>query len=91
VYISRGRKDVNIGVLRSIATWVTRMLRMFGLAEGSAAGISGAIGWGRASSANGENLLVDVSNNTDLLAEKKLQQWILTAFLFSVTLSSCRT
>jgi len=43
---------------------------MFGLAEGSAAGVSGAIGWGRASSANGENL-VDVGNITDLLTEKK--------------------
>jgi hypothetical protein len=70
---------VNIGVLRSIAAWVTRMLRMFGLAEGSAASVSGAIGWGRASSANGENLLVDVGNNTNPPTKKKPQRRILTA------------
>lgn len=63
VYISRGRKDVNIRVLRSIATWVTKMLRMFGLAEGSAASVTGAIGWGRAS-ADGENNALDVSGST---------------------------
>lgn len=61
VYIARqGRKDVNLGVLRNIGGWLTRMLKMFGLAEGSAAG-TGSIGWGRASAAGEEEGSVDVS------------------------------
>lgn len=72
VYISRGRKDVNIGVLRNIAIWVTKILRMFGLTEGSAASAYGAIGWGR-TSAKGENELIEVGNMTEAYC------WILTA------------
>lgn len=57
IYISRGRKEVNIGVIKNVAVWVTKMLRMFGLADGAD---NGGIGWGRAS-ANGETESFDVS------------------------------
>lgn len=47
VYLARGRTAVNIGVVHTIAAWVTKMVRMFGLAEGSAVnGGPGSIGWG---------------------------------------------
>ena len=49
-YLSRGRKNVNIGVILAVSEWVTRMLRMFGLGEGPATDARGqaTIGWGQA-------------------------------------------
>ncbi|KAG0655612.1 hypothetical protein C6P46_000780 [Rhodotorula mucilaginosa] len=49
-YLSRGRKNVNIGVLLAVSEWLTRMLRMFGLGEGPATDARGQaiIGWGQA-------------------------------------------
>lgn len=62
VYLSRGRANVNIGVVQNVAAWVTKMLRMFGLAEGSAAnGGPGYIGWGSVSADESETF--DVSFN----------------------------
>ncbi|GAA5960637.1 hypothetical protein JCM3765_005884 [Sporobolomyces pararoseus] len=51
VYLSRGRQNVNVGVLSAVSEWVTRMLRMFGLGEGPATDSNGEklIGWGIAS------------------------------------------
>lgn len=43
VYFARST-SYNIGVIESIALWITRMLRMFGLGEGPD---SGGIGWGK--------------------------------------------
>ncbi|GAA5977435.1 hypothetical protein JCM10908_004979 [Rhodotorula pacifica] len=55
-YLSRGRKNVNVGVLLAVSEWVTRMLRMFGLGEGSATDGRGRaiIGWGQAASASAD-------------------------------------
>ena len=39
---------MNVGVLQNVAQWVTKMLRMFGLGEGSAAP---GVGWGISSGA----------------------------------------
>lgn len=49
VYMSRGRKLLNLSVLSAVEDWVTRMLRMFGLGEGPAEGADGrrVIGWGK--------------------------------------------
>lgn len=60
VYLSRGRQNVNVGVLSAVSEWVTRMLRMFGLGEGSATDSKGEklVGWGAASQ-SGEGETVD--------------------------------
>lgn len=42
VYLKRGRSSTNIGVVRQVAAWITKMLRMFGLGEGQPT----EIGWG---------------------------------------------
>jgi cysteinyl-tRNA synthetase len=47
IYISRS-KDHHIGVIQTVAEWVTRMLKMFGLGEGMASSEIGGIGWGKA-------------------------------------------
>jgi cysteinyl-tRNA synthetase len=47
----------NVGVLESIAQWVGKMLRMFGLGEGPQ--VEGSFGWGD-SSPEGETTSVDV-------------------------------
>ncbi|PVF99365.1 cysteinyl-tRNA synthetase [Serendipita vermifera] len=49
IYLKRGRGATNIYVVRQVASWVTKMLRMFGLGEG----VPAEIGWGVAS-ASGE-------------------------------------
>ncbi|GAA5914049.1 cysteine--tRNA ligase [Sporobolomyces salmoneus] len=59
VYLSRGRQNVNVGVLSAVSEWVTRMLRMFGLGEGAATDANGErlVGWGIASpSGQGESI-----------------------------------
>ncbi|KDE05486.1 cysteinyl-tRNA synthetase [Microbotryum lychnidis-dioicae p1A1 Lamole] len=51
VYLAKPRKEVNVSVVVSVAEWTTRMLRMFGLGEGSPVDpVSGdrIIGWGMA-------------------------------------------
>lgn len=50
---SRSRKETNLTVLQTIADWVTRILRIFGLGEGAEADASGkrVIGWGQARAA----------------------------------------
>lgn len=50
---SRSRKETNVVVLHTVADWVTRILRIFGLGEGGEADGSGRriIGWGQARSA----------------------------------------
>lgn len=62
VYLSRGRQNVNVGVVSAVSEWVTRMLRMFGLGEGAATDSNGEklIGWGIASSP-GQGESIDVS------------------------------
>lgn len=47
IYFARST-EYNIGVIETIAVWVTRSLKMFGLGEGIAAGANGGIGWGNA-------------------------------------------
>lgn len=42
IYLKRGRASTNIGVVRQVAGWITKMLRMFGLGEGPPV----EIGWG---------------------------------------------
>jgi len=44
VYLSRGRAAVNVPVVEMVATWVTKILRIFGLGEGVVT--RGSIGWG---------------------------------------------
>lgn len=48
IYLARGRKNVNVSTLLAVAEWVTRMLRMFGLGEGSPTDGKGerVVGWG---------------------------------------------
>ena len=46
VYFAR-TTAYNIGVIETIALWVTRMLRMFGLGEGE----NVSVGWGKAGEA----------------------------------------
>lgn len=50
IYLNRGRANVNVSVAIAVAEWVTRMLRMFGLGEGSPTNARGerVIGWGAA-------------------------------------------
>ncbi|KAF8326622.1 uncharacterized protein EI90DRAFT_3146492 [Cantharellus anzutake] len=48
VYLGRGRSNVNIDVVKKVAAWVTKMLRVFGLGEGPLP-LNG-IGWGTVSS-----------------------------------------
>lgn len=49
VYLKRGRSATNISSIRQVAGWITKMLRMFGLGEGSPQ----EIGWGASTSASG--------------------------------------
>ncbi|KAL8287549.1 hypothetical protein RQP46_003407 [Phenoliferia psychrophenolica] len=53
VYLSGGRSKVNTPAVAAVAEWVTRMLRMFGLGEGSPVDATGAkvVGWGVAPTA----------------------------------------
>lgn len=50
VYLARGRSQVNVAAVRAVEDWVTRMLRMFGLGEGSPMDARGerVVGWGKA-------------------------------------------
>jgi cysteinyl-tRNA synthetase len=50
IYLKRGRSATNISVVRQIASWTTKMLRMFGLGEGPPV----EIGWGVASESGEE-------------------------------------
>ncbi|KAG8826237.1 hypothetical protein FRC19_009470 [Serendipita sp. 401] len=54
VYLKRGRSSTNIDVVRHVAGWITKMLRMFGLGEGPPT----EIGWGTAP-ASGEDVGAD--------------------------------
>ncbi|KAG8931240.1 hypothetical protein FRC02_003014 [Tulasnella sp. 418] len=51
VYLARGRSNINVAVVETVANWVTKMLRMFGLGEGPVH--RGTIGWGDAESGEG--------------------------------------
>lgn len=50
VYLNRGRSNVNIPAVAAVEEWVTRMLRMLGLGEGSPTDANGirSVGWGTA-------------------------------------------
>lgn len=48
IYFSSRGREYNIAPVQVIAQWITRMLKMFGLGEGAAAGESEQIGWGKA-------------------------------------------
>jgi cysteinyl-tRNA synthetase len=61
VYLKRGRSAINIGVVRQVAGWITKMLRMFGLGEGAPR----EIGWGVVQE-EGEGS-ADVSDTGDLI------------------------
>lgn len=52
IYFSRS-PFVNVAPVAVIAEWITRMLKMFGLGEGSALGEQGGIGWGKAGEEEG--------------------------------------
>ncbi|EGO25879.1 hypothetical protein SERLADRAFT_437591 [Serpula lacrymans var. lacrymans S7.9] len=58
VYINSRGKNLNIGIVEHVASWVGRMLRMFGLGEGE----KSEIGWGQEGeqgiSANREEILM---------------------------------
>ncbi|KAG8832947.1 hypothetical protein FRC17_000276 [Serendipita sp. 399] len=54
VYLKRGRSSTNIDVVRHVAGWITKMLRMFGLGEGP----PNEIGWGT-SPVTGEDVEAD--------------------------------
>ncbi|WVR05035.1 cysteine-tRNA ligase [Kwoniella sp. DSM 27419] len=47
VYFSSRGRDVNLEPVTAIAQWITRMLKMFGLGEGSAVTDATAVGWGK--------------------------------------------
>lgn len=63
-YLARGRGNVNVSVVVAVAEWVTRMLRMFGLGEGSATNSRGerVIGWGVAAAPGQQEGAADVSS-----------------------------
>ena len=89
VYLSRGRASVNIGVVRNVAAWVTKMLRMFGLAEGSAVNAGpGYIGWGSASADDSASLDVSLANMHGIFGACT-DRWAL--FEFSGKRFSCPT
>ena len=48
IYLNRGRSLVNVPALAAVEEWITRMLRMLGLGEGSPTDSQGtrSIGWG---------------------------------------------
>lgn len=46
-YLAERGQGYNIGPVRVVAEWVTRMLTMFGLGEGAASATAGQIGWGQ--------------------------------------------
>ena len=60
VYLERGRSNVNIDVVKNVAVWVTKMLRMFGLGEGPPS--ANGIGWGTASNTQNAGESIDVSH-----------------------------
>lgn len=55
VYLQGRPRLANIEPIRNVAEWLTRMLRMFGLGEGSAASQDGLIGWGETSASGGQS------------------------------------
>ncbi|GAA5905335.1 hypothetical protein JCM5296_001443 [Sporobolomyces johnsonii] len=61
IYLARGRHNVNVGVLSAVSEWITRMLRMFGLGEGSPTDAAGerVIGWGTAAASGGQDQSFD--------------------------------
>lgn len=66
-YLAERGQGYNIGPVRVIAEWVTRMLTMFGLGEGAAASTAGQIGWGK----EGENAgAANVSRETRRLQSR---------------------
>lgn len=62
IYLARGRSLVNVAALTAVEEWVTRMLRMLGLGEGSPCTARGerVVGWG-AAVVEGEADSADVS------------------------------
>lgn len=52
-YLAERGQAYNIGPVRVVAEWVTRMLTMFGLGEGAAVASAGQIGWGKKGEAAG--------------------------------------
>lgn len=62
IYLSRGRAETNVGVVAAVAEWVTRMLRMFGLGEGSPTDSKGerVVSWG----VPGQETAADVSSHS---------------------------
>lgn len=53
VYFSARGREYNIQPVQVIAQWITRMLKMFGLGEGSAVAEATAVGWGKDGEAAG--------------------------------------
>ena len=54
VYLQARPRPRNIEPVKSVAQWITRMLKMFGLGEGAAIHQDGAIGWGETMKAGQE-------------------------------------
>lgn len=73
VYLNRGRNHTNTAALVAVAEWVTRMLRMFGLGEGSPVDSKGdrLVGWGVAV-VEGQEGSADVRPLSPLLRERTL-------------------
>lgn len=64
VYLQARPRPRNIEPVKSVAQWITRMLKMFGLGEGAAIHQDGAIGWGETMKAGQEEqTTVDVSEH----------------------------
>ena len=62
VYLQTRPRPRNIEPVKSVAQWITRMLKMFGLGEGAAIHQDGAIGWGETMKAGQEEeATIDVS------------------------------
>ena len=62
MYLTGGRSKINVAAVAAVAEWATRMLRMFGLGEGSPVDSTGVkvIGWGTAA-VEGQEGSADVS------------------------------
>ncbi|KAJ8292789.1 Cysteine--tRNA ligase [Rhodotorula toruloides] len=84
IYLARGRRQVNFAVILAVSEWVTRMLRMFGLGEGSPVDGNGdkVIGWGVAA-AKGDQQSIDnpLASGTDTEAVTTQRESILMPYL----------
>lgn len=67
VYLGSRPRPRNIEPLKNVAKWITRMLDMFGLGEGVAVKLEGAIGWGEVAAVSGSSEEVTVDKESLLM------------------------